>query len=383
MAKRPHLVIAAGGTGGHMVPAHVLGQEMTARGYAVSLITDDRGLKYPGLFEGCPRHVVPAGSLTGRNPIGWAKAVASIAKGRAAAKAIYRRDRPAAVVGFGGYPTLPALLGAFAAKIPTIIHDSNTVLGRVNRMMAGRVDVIATAFPDVKQLPAKDAAKVALVGNPVRPEIVALRDMPFPDAGDSSELHLLVIGGSQGATVLSKVVPAAVARLPEALKHRLRVTQQCRPEDIEEVRAAYAAAGVPADLATFLQDMPDRLAKAHLVIARSGASTVSELAVAGRPAIFVPLPTSTDNHQVYNAKEMVDAGGARMILQPQFTPDEVAKAMQRFFLSPATLAAAAEAARSTGRPDAAARLADIVEGLGKRGRAAASGAQPQLQKAPA
>lgn len=383
MAKRPHLVIAAGGTGGHMVPAHVLAGEMTARGYAVSLITDDRGMKYPGLFEGCPRHVVPSGSLTGRNPIGWAKALASIAKGRSAAKAIYRRDRPTAVVGFGGYPTLPALLGAFAAKVPTIIHDSNTVLGRVNRMLAGRVDVIATAFPDVKRLPAKHAGKVALVGNPVRPEIVALRDMPFPAAGEDGELHLLVIGGSQGATVLSKVVPAAVDRLPDELKQRLRVTQQCRPEDIEEVRAAYAAAGVPADLATFLEDMPERLAKAHLVIARSGASTVSELAVAGRPAIFVPLPTSTDNHQVYNAREMVDAGGARMILQPQFTPDEVAKAMQRFFLSPATLAAAAAAARSVGRPDAAARLADIVEALGKRGRAAASDGSVKLQKVPA
>lgn len=383
MAKRPHLVIAAGGTGGHMVPAHVLAGEMTARGYAVSLITDDRGMKYPGLFEGCPRHVVPSGSLTGRNPIGWAKAVASIVRGRSAAKAIYRRDRPVAVVGFGGYPTLPALLGAFAAKIPTVIHDSNTVLGRVNRMLSGRVDVIATAFPDVKRLAPKHARKVALVGNPVRPEIVAVRDMPFPTTDDDGELHLLVIGGSQGATVLSKVVPEAVDRLPDALKRRLRVTQQCRPEDIEEARAAYAAAGVPADLATFLQDMPDRLAKAHLVIARSGASTVSELAVAGRPAIFVPLPTSTDNHQVYNASEMVDAGGARMMLQPQFTPDEVAKAIQRFLLSPATLAAAAGAARSTGRPDATARLADIVEGLGKRGRTAASGGPVELQKVPA
>lgn len=381
MARQPHLVIAAGGTGGHMVPAHVLGQEMTARGYAVTLITDDRGLKYPGLFEGCPRHVVPSGSLGGRNPLGWAKAVASIARGRSAAKAIYRRERPAAVVGFGGYPTLPALLGAFAAKVPTVVHDSNTVLGRVNRLLAGHVDVIATAFPNTRRLPPRHTGKVVLVGNPVRADIVRLRDRPFPPANE--ELHLLVIGGSQGATVLSQVVPAAVDRLPDDLKRRLRVTQQCRPEDLDGVRAAYAAAGVPADLATFLEDMPERLASAHLVIARSGASTVSELAVAGRPAIFVPLPTSTDNHQVYNAQEMVGAGGARMILQPQFTPDEVAAAMVRFLQSPAALEAAATAARSTGRPDAAAKLADIVEGLGKPVRAAASGAQPQLQKAPA
>ncbi len=381
MPPRPHLIIAAGGTGGHMVPAHVLGQEMTARGYAVTLITDDRGLRYPGLFDGCPRHVVDSGSLSGINPVGWLKALISIRKGRAAAKAIYRRERPVAVIGFGGYPTLPALLGAFAASVPTIIHDSNTVLGRVNRMLADRVNVIATAFPNIRRVPKRQGGKVTLVGNPVRAEIVALRDLPYP--ATDGELRLLIIGGSQGATVLSKVVPAAVERLPAALKSRLRVTQQCRPEDLEQVRAAYAAAGVPADLATFLQDMPDRLAMAHLVIARSGASTVSELAVAGRPAIFVPLPTSTDDHQVYNAREMVDAGGAQMILQPEFTPDRVAKAIEQFIASPAVLEAAATAARSTGRPDATARLADIVEALGKRGRAAAPGEAAPLQKVPA
>ena len=381
MPQRPHLVIAAGGTGGHMVPAHVLAEEMTARGYAISLITDERGLKYPGLFEGCPRHVVPSGSLSGINPIGWARALLSIRRGRAAARAIYRREHPVAVVGFGGYPTLPALLAAFAAHVPTIIHDSNTVLGRVNRTLAGRVNIIATAFPHIRRLAMRQGGKVALVGNPVRPEIVALRDRPFP--ATDGELHLLVIGGSQGATILSEVVPAAVERLPAELRSRLRVTQQCRPEDLESVRAAYAAANVPADLATFLQDMPERLAKAHLVIARSGASTVSELAVAGRPAIFVPLPTSTDNHQVYNAQEMVDAGGAQMILQPDFTPDAVAAAITHFLGAPATLEAAAQAARSTGRPDAAAKLADIVEALGKRGRGTASPSVVKLQKAPA
>ncbi|MFC3713042.1 undecaprenyldiphospho-muramoylpentapeptide beta-N-acetylglucosaminyltransferase [Sphingoaurantiacus capsulatus] len=381
MAKRPHLVIAAGGTGGHMVPGHVLAETMTARGYDVSLITDDRGVKYPGLFDGCPRHVVPSGSLGGLNPIGWAKALLAMAKGRAAVKAIYRQRCPVAVIGFGGYPTVPALLGAFAAKVPTVIHDSNTVLGRVNRMLAGRVDVIATAFPNVHRLAPRHAAKVALVGNPVRADIVALRDLPFPDA--TGPLHILVIGGSQGATVLSKVVPAAIDRLPADLKARLRVTQQCRPEDIEGVRAAYAAAGVPADLATFLQDMPERLASAHLVIARSGASTVSELAVAGRPAIFVPLPTATDNHQVYNAQEMVDAGGARMILQSDFTAETVSAAIAQFLADPAALNAAATAARSTGRPDAAERLGDIVEGLGKRGRIPASGGDSSLQKASA
>jgi UDP-N-acetylglucosamine--N-acetylmuramyl-(pentapeptide) pyrophosphoryl-undecaprenol N-acetylglucosamine transferase len=379
MARAPHLVIAAGGTGGHMTPADALAQEMTSRGFSVSLITDERGLRYPGILENCPRHVVAAGSIGGINPLGWARAVARMAQGRTAARGIYARTSPVAVIGFGGYPTVPALLGAFAARIPTIVHDSNAVLGRVNRLFAGRVDAIAVAFPDTRRVDPRHAAKLAVVGNPVRPDIVRLRDRPFP--ATDGDLEILVIGGSQGAKVLSDVVPAAIALLPDELRRRLRVTQQCRPEDLAGVRAAYSAIGVRAELATFLQDMADRLDRAHLVIARSGASTVSELTVVGRPAIFVPLPIATDDHQVHNTREMVAAGGARMILQPQFTPTTVADAMREWLGAPAALAAAAAAARSAGRPDATARLADLVERIGKTTRPAASDAQHQHRKA--
>ncbi len=339
-----------------MVPAAVLASTMTARGWTVALLSDTRGLAYPGLFEGVERHVIPAASLGGSNPLQWARGLRANWAGRRAARAIYRARRPAAVVGFGGYPALPALLGAFAERIPTAIHDSNAVLGRVNRLLAGRVNLIATAFPDVQRLDANYAAKTALVGNPVRTDIVALRDQPFP-GGDT--LNILVVGGSQGASILSTVVPEAVARLSA----KVSVMQQCRPEDLDAAHTVYAAAGVDARLATFIADMPSELAKAHVVISRSGASTVSELAVAGRPSILVPLPTAMDNHQVYNVRELVAAGGAVVIAQSRFTPEAVTAQLAAWAADRAGLARAAAAARSTGRADAATRLADLVEEL--------------------
>lgn len=346
-----------------MIPAHALAEELKRRGWSVSLITDNRGLKYPGIFEDSARHVIPSASLGGKNPLTWVKSLRKIAAGRAAAYALCRRERPLAMIGFGGYPTLPAILGAVKAGVPTVVHDQNAVLGRVNRLLSGKVDAIATAYPDVQRLKPKHASKVVLVGNPVRDEILALREQPLPELTDEGPFRLLVIGGSQGATVLSSVVPAAIGLLPEHFKRRLQVTQQCRPEDIDGVRLEYARMGVAADLATYVEDMPARLAWAHLVIARAGASTIAELTAAGRPAILVPLPTAMDNHQVYNTREMVDAGGARMIAQGAFTPVELAKQMQRMALEPGQLANAAKRAASVGRPDAGIRLADLVERL--------------------
>lgn len=380
MGRGRHVIVAAGGTGGHMVPAHVLAEEMKARGWTASLITDERGLRYPGLFEGCAKHVIPAASLGGRNPFVWLTSLRAILAGRTAARRLYAREKPAVVVGFGGYPAFPALLGALANGVPTAIHEQNAVLGRVNRLLAGRVDLIATAYPDMQRLDPGQAGKVALVGNPVRDNIVALRERPYPIPSEMSPLHLLVIGGSQGASILSQVVPAAIERLPDMLRNRIRVRQQCRPEDVEGVRAAYAHLGVAAETSTFIEDMATALSETHLVVARSGASTVAELSCVGRPAIFVPLPTSMDNHQVHNTREMVDAGGGRMILQPQFTAETVSEALQRFLSSPDVLAAAAGGARSVGRPDAGARLADIVERLGKGQALAASGSETQPER---
>ncbi len=355
-------MLAAGGTGGHMVPAHALAAELMARGHGVALITDARGARIPGLFQGVETHLLPAGRLSG-GPIGWLKAWRNIRAGRAMARTIYGKARPDAVIGFGGYPALPAVLAAFKAGIPAAVHEQNAVLGRVNRLLARKVAAIATSYPDVQRLPARYADKVTLVGNPVRAEVAALRDEPFPVLDADGVFRVLVTGGSQGASVLSEVVPDGLGMLPVALRRRLQVTQQCRPEDIDVVRAKYAELGIPADLATYLPDLPERLAWSHLVIARAGASTIAELTEAGRPAILVPLPGATDDHQSVNVREMVAAGAARSIAQARFTPVELAKQMQKLALEPGALENAARRARGCGRPDAVRDLADLVEQL--------------------
>lgn len=359
-----HYVLAAGGTGGHMVPAHALAEELNARGHRCALITDDRGARIPGLFDGVQVHILPAGRLSG-GPIGWIRAGRNILTGRAMASRLYETFRPSAVIGFGGYPALPALLAARKDGIATLIHEQNAVLGRVNRLLAAKVDAIATAYPEVNRLSASHADKVHLVGNPVRDEVLALRDQPYPKLGEDGVFRILVTGGSQGATILSSVVPDGLSMLPEHFRRRLQVTQQCRAEDIEEVRARYAALGIPADLATYMPDLPERLAWSHLVIARAGASTIAELTAAGRPAILIPLPSATDDHQTWNAREMAKAGGARVIAQKDFTPVELAKQMQKLGLEPQALANAAERAKACGLPNAASDLADLLERTGR------------------
>ena len=364
MSVKRHFVLAAGGTGGHMMPAHALAVELMARGHHVALITDERGAKIPDLFDGVDVHIMPAGRLGG-GPVGWVRAARSIWAGRSMAGRLYESFKPTAVVGFGGYPALPALLAAFRAGIPTAIHEQNAVLGRVNRLVAGKVNAIALGFPDTQRLKIRHKSKAHIVGNPVRAEILALRDQPYPLVDPEGVMRILVIGGSQGASILSDVVPDGLAMLPPNLKRRLQVTQQCRAEDIDQVRARYADHSIPADLATYMTDIPERLGLAHLVIARSGASTVAEITAAGRPAIFVPLPTATNDHQTFNTEEIVAAGGGRMIKQHNFTPVELAKQMQKFGLETEGMIVAAKRAFLCGKPHAAKDLADIVENLGR------------------
>jgi UDP-N-acetylglucosamine--N-acetylmuramyl-(pentapeptide) pyrophosphoryl-undecaprenol N-acetylglucosamine transferase len=366
VSRQKHFVLAAGGTGGHMVPAASLAGELRKRGHHVSLISDARGVRFPGLFDNGPggvqTHVLPAGRLAG-GPIGWAKAARAMVEARALAIELYKHQRPAAVIGFGGYPALPALLAAFHHKIPTAVHEQNAVLGRVNRLVAGRVDAIATSYADVERLKDKYRGKARLVGNPVREAVLALRSQPYPLLEEDGIFRVLVTGGSQGASVLSQIVPDGLSLLPVSFRRRLQVTHQARIEDIDAARAKYAELSIAAELATYLPDMPEQLAWAHLVIARAGASTLAELTCAGRPAILVPLPGATDDHQTANAREMTQAGGARTIDQRAFTPVELAKQMQRLGLDPLALQNAAGRARSCGRPDAARDLADLVESL--------------------
>jgi UDP-N-acetylglucosamine--N-acetylmuramyl-(pentapeptide) pyrophosphoryl-undecaprenol N-acetylglucosamine transferase len=359
-----HYVLAAGGTGGHLIPAFALAVELERRGHHVALVTDVRGAAIPGRPESLTAHVLPAGRLQGKNPLNWIKGLMAIMEGRRMALRLYESFQPSAVIGFGGYPALPALLGASAAGIPSLIHEQNAVLGRVNRYLAGRVNAIATASAQTDRLDAKYAEKTHVIGNPVREEVLRLRDQPFPPFTEDGLLRVLVTGGSQGARVLSEVVPDGLAMLPPSLRTRLQVIQQCRPEDIDAVRARYASHDIPAELATYFEDMATRLADAHLFIGRSGASTIAELTAVGRPAILVPLPIATDDHQAANAREMVVAGGARSIRQEKFTAVELAKQIQALAQRPETLANAAHAAWNCGHPNAAADLADLVESFG-------------------
>ena len=383
-----HYVVTAGGTGGHMLPAFALASELEKRGHHVALITDRRGEAIPGRPESLTAHVLPAGRF-GKNPLKWWAGAKAVWRGRKMALRLFESFQPSAVVGFGGYPAFPAMLAAHSARLPSIVHEQNAVLGRVNRLFASRVDAIATSYPAVERLDDKYADKVHLVGNPVREEVLALRDEDFPSFTDEGLLRVLVTGGSQGASILARVVPDALAMLPPALRQRLQVTQQCRPEDLEFVRERYRAHDIPAELGTYFEDMAERLADTHLFIGRAGASTIAELTAVGRPAILLPLPIATDDHQAANTREMVEAGGARMIRQPAVTVGEIegagesdnrrrveqSSAMEKLAKdisrqikaiadSPDSLANAAHAAWNCGRPDAVSDLADLVESFG-------------------
>jgi UDP-N-acetylglucosamine--N-acetylmuramyl-(pentapeptide) pyrophosphoryl-undecaprenol N-acetylglucosamine transferase len=360
-----NFVLAAGGTGGHMIPAHALAAELKGRGHGVLLITDERGARFPGLFGGVPVHILPAGRLGG-GPIGMLKALGAVIRGRGEAKRLYREHTPDAVIGFGGYPAFPSLLAASSMNIPTVLHEQNAVLGRVNRLLAGDAEAIGVAYDEVDRLKPKLADRTVLIGNPVRAEITRLGELPFPAFDEIAPLKILVTGGSQGASVLSKVVPEGLGLLDPSLRRRLQVVQQCRPEDIERVRAQYVKLGIPAELMTYIEDMPEKLADAHLVIGRAGASTVAELTAAGRPAILVPFAAATDDHQTANAREMVKAGGARAIREADFTPDVLARQIEALAMDPVALANAAARALSVGRPHAARDLADLVERIANK-----------------
>jgi UDP-N-acetylglucosamine--N-acetylmuramyl-(pentapeptide) pyrophosphoryl-undecaprenol N-acetylglucosamine transferase len=326
-------------------------------------MTDARGTQYPTYFPGASIEIVPAAAFSDRSVMGLIKAPFEIIAGVFVALSKLSRIKPAAVVGFGGYPSVPVMIAACVSRRPTAILAPDAVLGRANRLVADYVRVIAAGLPLKRFLP-KEMSKVVYTGNPVRPEVVAYDGARY-DAPSDGPIHLLVFGGSQGARALSEIVPAAVAQLPEAMKMRLDIVQQCRPEDLEAVRSLYNKEGVKAELAPFFQDLPARMAKAHLVIGRSGAGTVAELMVIGRPAILIPLPHALDDNQTPNADALVEAGGGWRVAQKDLTPEKLATLLQDAFASPDDLAKRAAAAHSQAKPDAAQRLADVVEKLAR------------------
>ncbi|MEZ5890290.1 MAG: undecaprenyldiphospho-muramoylpentapeptide beta-N-acetylglucosaminyltransferase [Xanthobacteraceae bacterium] len=356
--RLPLVVVAAGGTGGHLFPAEALAVALRQRGIRVDLVTDERATRYGEAFPADETHIVPSATFRGRDPASVLRTCTVLGRGVLRALRVFWRIAPAAVVGFGGYPTIPPVLAAALRRIPSVIHEQNGVPGRANRLLAPRATAIATGFPGVFGHDPRLAAKTTHTGNPVRPAVVEAAGVPYPSA--ASPFRLLVFGGSQGARIMAEIVPPAVELLPVALRARLAIVQQARDEDLFPVREAYARTGVPAEVKPFFRDLPARIAASHLVISRAGASTVAELAAIGRPAILVPLPHALDQDQMANAGMLEKSGGASRIKQASFSPEFLAAEIVRLTADPATLPAMAAAAKTIGIVDAADRLADLV-----------------------
>jgi UDP-N-acetylglucosamine--N-acetylmuramyl-(pentapeptide) pyrophosphoryl-undecaprenol N-acetylglucosamine transferase len=357
------IVVAAGGTGGHLFPAFALAEELQRRGYAVELMTDMRGDRYGSGFPARAIHKVHSATLKGRSPLALANTGATLARGVREAYALLGRIKPSAVVGFGGYSTFPPLLAARLRKIPTALHEQNAVMGRANRMLARRATAIAASFEGTKSLEPATLAKTTVTGNPVRQAVIDWSRQPYAAPDQSGPIRLLVFGGSQGARYFSESVPPALALLPSDLRQRLSVVQQCREEDLAAVKDAFARAEIATSLAVFFPNLPEIMASSHLVIARAGASSVAELAVMGRPSVLVPLPHALDNDQLQNATRLAESGGCWCIEQKALSPERLAQLLEQVFREPARLSFSADAARRIGRPDAVANLAGLVERL--------------------
>jgi UDP-N-acetylglucosamine--N-acetylmuramyl-(pentapeptide) pyrophosphoryl-undecaprenol N-acetylglucosamine transferase len=349
------ILLAAGGTGGHMFPAEALAGALLARGYRVGLVTDRRGRGFGDRLPAVEVHRISAGGIAGGGALSRARGMVRIAFGLFQARGLLRRLEPRLVVGFGGYASVPAVLAAQRAGIATLLHEQNAVLGRANRLLAPRASLVACSFVSTAAL---GKAPSRHTGNPVRAAIAALAEQPY--AAPVARLRILVLGGSQGARVFSRLLPGAVALLTPATREKIAIVQQCRPEDLASVRAAYDGLGLPAELATFFDDVARRFGEAHLAICRSGASTVAELAAAGRPAILIPYPHATDDHQTRNAENFCAAGGGWLMPEADATPQRLAERISSLLAHPGALALVAAAARQAGRRDAAERLAELV-----------------------
>lgn len=368
------VVLAAGGTGGHLFPAEALAGVLLRRGCKVDLITDRRGDAFSARLPQVTVHQVMSGGVAGKGAIAKAKGAFRLLRGLMQCRALIKRLNPQVAVGFGGYPSIPPILAAQQFEIRTVLHEQNAVAGRANRFLAKRASKIALSFEKVKMLEKVPTAKLAFTGNPVRPAVTRLGELPYRAPRNTEEIRLLVFGGSQGARAFSEQVPAAIILLSAELRQRLRIVQQCRADDLELAAAVYRSAGLIVELKPFFDDMAARLAAAHLVVCRAGASSIAELTAAGRPALMVPLPNSIDDHQIANARAIEEHGGGWVLLQSNFTPASIAERLTTIFAQPERLEQVAEAARALGKRDAAERLADVVTGLLPANR------QPEAQR---
>lgn len=362
LQERPLAMLAAGGTGGHLFPAQATARALLRRDWRVVLVTDARGAGFGNDLPEVETRRIAAGSPNRGGALGKLRAAFDLGRGYLQSRRLIADLQPQAVLGFGGYPSVPPLMAASHKRVRTLLHEQNQVVGRANRLLAPRADVIATSFPEVSGLPPSAQGRAVLTGNPVRADIAAVGARPYPRIDEKSQLILLVTGGSQGARAFDELVPEAVAQLPQEMRARLSVVQQLRGRDRDEVAALYDQAGVASELQPFFTDMPQRLAAAHLLICRSGASTVAELAAAGRPALLIPYPFAADDHQQGNAEAFAAAGGGWVLSQREITTELLAQRLAEVLGAPARLVAAAAAARSFARDDAAERLADLVCG---------------------
>ncbi|NIZ12926.1 UDP-N-acetylglucosamine--N-acetylmuramyl-(pentapeptide) pyrophosphoryl-undecaprenol N-acetylglucosamine transferase [Phaeobacter sp. HF9A] len=354
------LLMAAGGTGGHMFPAQALAEAMLRRGWRVRLSTDARGARYTGGFPHATEITEVSSATFARGGL-LAKALVAprILSGVAKMALEMRRDRPDVVIGFGGYPSIPALGAATLLGLPRMIHEQNGVLGKVNRKFAGRVAQVACGVWPT-DLP--EGAHGVHVGNPVRGAVLERQGAPYIPPGDYP-MSLLVIGGSQGARILSDVVPGAIAALPEEIRRHLRVSHQARGEDEARVAQFYADHGIHAEVQPFFTDVPARISEAQLVISRSGASSIADIAVIGRPSILIPLATAAGDHQTANARGLVEVGGAIRIPESALDTTTLAEQIAAVLTNAQGATQMAHAALSVGMPDATDRLVALVDHL--------------------
>jgi UDP-N-acetylglucosamine--N-acetylmuramyl-(pentapeptide) pyrophosphoryl-undecaprenol N-acetylglucosamine transferase len=360
------ILLAAGGTGGHLFPAEALAGALLGRGFSVDLVTDERGTGFAGKLASVPVHRIASGGIAGKGITTRARNYARLMLGFLQSRSLLKRLRPSVAVGFGGYPSVPPILAAQTSRIRTVVHEQNAVAGRANRMLMKRADRVALSFDTVRFTEQLPAAKKAVIGNPVRAAVSQIRPYVAPSA--DGPLNLLVFGGSQGARVFGRVTPPAIALLPEALRNRLKLVQQVRREDVEDVTKAYREMGLDAELNPFFKDMPARYEWAHLVVCRSGASSVAEIEAAGRPALMIPLPNSIDDHQRANARSLSDQGAGWVLDENDCSPQSLAERLTAILTDSAALQSAAANARHLARIDAAERLADVVATLAGEGR---------------
>jgi len=362
-----HIVLATGGTGGHMSPAEALADVLTTNGHSVSLVTDTRGAAIGSFMRDTDRMVLNAKGATGGGLIGKLRSVLSIASSTLQVRRAFKKKRPSVVIGFGGYPSLPAVLAARSLGVPYVLHEQNAVLGRVNRYMAKWAKMVALSVDGTKRVPAEVHSRVT--GNPVRSTIAKSANIAYATPFGLGTIRVFVLGGSQGARILTDVVPEAILLLSEEFRSRLDVVHQARPEDIERARQLYKEGGVQAEVASYFDDVSKILLRTQLVICRSGASTLAELTAMGRPAILVPLAIAADDHQTANAEIIREAGGGIIIKEEDFCPEALARKLERLFEDLGELRSWSDGMRSIARLDAAQNLSDIIMEVSENGKA--------------